>query len=469
MTAVADIAVVGLGVMGRNLAANLADHGVTVAGFDRDAGRVAAFADAVPRAVPCATLDALAPALKGPRAALMMVPAGPAVDELIAALAPRLAPGDILIDGGNSHFQDTRRRAAALQGTGIDYVGLGVSGGEEGARHGPSLMAGATAAASARIAPMLTAIAARTEAGEACFARVGPDGAGHFVKTLHNGIEYADMQLIAEAYHLLRHGAGLPLPRIAEAFAAWNAGELGSYLTEITVAILGRQDGETGQPMLDVILDAAGQKGTGGWASNTALDLGMPAPTIAEAVHARCLSALKEERVRAAMPRPAAPLPGTDGPDFVRAVGDALLGGRIAVYAQGFAVMNAARTAFGWDMDLAGVASVWRAGCIIRARLIGRILTALRRAPELPNLLLDPDIAALADGATSGWRRAVGTAVAGGVPVPAMASALAYWDGYRTERLWADMIQAQRDFFGAHGYRRTDRPGSFHTDWTAAS
>ncbi|GAA4258629.1 NADP-dependent phosphogluconate dehydrogenase [Azospirillum formosense] len=462
----ADIAVLGLGVMGRNLAANLADHGAVVAGYDLDEGRRGAFAAQVGNAVPCASVEDLLGALKAPRTILMMVPAGAPVDELTAALLPRLSPGDVLIDGGNSHFRDTNRRAALAAAAGVRFVGLGVSGGEEGARRGPALMAGGDAEALAPVAPLLAAIAARAPDGESCFARVGPEGAGHFVKMIHNGIEYADMQLIAEAYHLLREIGGCSYERLADIFAEWNGGELASYLMEITTDILRTKDGETGVPILEVIRDAAGQKGTGHWAATTALELGMPAPTIAEAVHARCLSALKDERVRAAEALAIPHVPSTE--DLVASVGDALLSGRIAVYAQGFAVIAAGSRQFGWDVDLAAVARIWRGGCIIRARLLDRILTALNRAPELPNLMLDPDIAGLMTRGDAGFRRVVAAATLTAVPVPAMASALSYWDGYRSGRLWANMIQAQRDYFGAHGYERTDRPGMVHTEWKGA-
>ncbi|HYG88557.1 MAG TPA: NADP-dependent phosphogluconate dehydrogenase [Azospirillum sp.] len=463
----ADLGVVGLGVMGRNLAANLADHGAVVAGYDLDPECRRAFADGVPGAVPCASPEDLLAALKTPRLILMMVPAGAAVDALIAVLLPHLSDGDVLIDGGNSHYADTRRRALRTMESGVHLIGLGVSGGEEGARRGPALMAGGTPEGVERVAPLLRAIAARAADGEPCFARIGPDGAGHFVKMIHNGIEYADMQLIAETYHLLRHLGGFSYERLAETFAEWNRGELASYLMEITADILRKADPETGAPILEVIRDAAGQKGTGHWATTTAMELGMPAPTIAEAVHARCLSALKEERERAAAAFPRPPHASAGG-DFAKDVGDALLCGRIAVYAQGFAVIAAGSRQFGWDIDPGAVASVWRGGCIIRARLVDRILTALRRAPDLPNLMFDSDIAALMAGGEAGWRRAVGAAVASALPVPAMSSALAYWDGYRSDRLWANMIQAQRDYFGAHGYERTDRAGKVHTDWGAA-
>ena len=462
----ADMGLVGLGVMGRNLAANLADHGTAVAGYDLDAGRREAFAAQAATAVPCASTEEMLAGLKTPRMILMMVPAGAAVDELVGALLPKLAPGDVLIDGGNSHYTDTRRRVEQTAAAGVHFVGLGVSGGEEGARHGPALMAGGAPEAIAPVAPLLTAIAARAADGTPCFARVGPDGAGHFVKMIHNGIEYADMQLIAEAYHLLRHLCGFSYERLADTFAAWNGGELASYLMEITADILRTIDPETGGPILEVIRDAAGQKGTGHWAATTALELGIPAPTIAEAVHARCLSALKDERERAAAAFPA-PSPAPAAEDLVAAVGDALLCGRIAVYAQGFAVIAAGSRQFGWDVDLAAVASVWRGGCIIRARLVDRIMAALTRAPELPNLMFDPDIAALMTRGDAGFRRVVASASLAAVPVPAMASALSYWDGWRSGRLWANMIQAQRDYFGAHGYERTDRPGMVHTEWGA--
>ncbi len=460
----ADMGVVGLGVMGRNLAANLADHGTSVAGYDLDAGRRAAFATQAASAVPCASAEEMLAALKTPRVILMMVPAGAAGDELTTPLLPTHAPGDVLIDGGNSHYRDTGRRAALTAAAGVHFVGLGVSGGEEGARHGPALMAGGAPEAIAPVAPLLTSIAARAADGTPCFERVGPEGAGHFVKMIHNGIEYADMQLIAEAYHLLRHLCGFSYERLAETFTAWNQGELASYLMEITADILRTSDPETGGPILEVIRDAAGQKGTGHWAATTALELGMPAPTIAEAVHARCLSGLKDERGRAAAAFPP-PSPAAAGEDLVAAVGDALLCGRIAVYAQGFAVIAAGSRQFGWDVDLAAVASVWRGGCIIRARLVDRILEALTRAPDLPNLMFDPDIAVLMTRGDAGFRRVAAAAAMAAVPVPAMASALCYWDGWRSGRLWANMIQAQRDYFGAHGYERTDRPGMVHTEW----
>ena len=463
------LGLVGLGVMGRNLAANLADHGVTVAGYDLGADQRAAFARAVPRALACASLEELLAALPVPRVILMMVPAGAPVDALLDTLLPVLARGDVVIDGGNSHFRDTHRRVERAAGRGVHFIGLGVSGGEEGARRGPSLMAGGTVEGVERIAPLFRAIAARAPDGEPCFARVGPDGSGHFVKMIHNGIEYADMQLIAEGYHLLRHLCGFSYERLADIFTTWNEGELGSYLMEISTAILRKADPETGAPILEVIRDAAGQKGTGHWAATTALELGMPAPTIAEAVHARCLSALKDERVRASAAFPIARpdrVTGVAAEELAAAIGDALLAARIAVYAQGFAVIAAGSREFGWSIDLAAVASVWRGGCIIRARVLERILAALRRSPDLPNLMLDPELAGLAIRGEAGWRRAVGAALAAGVPVPAMSSALAYWDGYRTERLWANMIQAQRDLFGAHGYERLDRPGKIHTDWS---
>ncbi|WP_247887208.1 NADP-dependent phosphogluconate dehydrogenase [Azospirillum sp. SYSU D00513] len=465
----ATMGLVGLGVMGRNLAANLADHGVTVAGYDLGAEQRAAFAAAVPNGVTCGTLSEMLEKLPTPRLILMMVPAGAPVDALLASLLPVLSRGDVVIDGGNSHYRDTQARVRRAANMGVEFIGLGVSGGEEGARRGPSLMAGGTEEAVGRVAPLLRAIAARAPDGEPCFARVGPDGAGHFVKMIHNGIEYADMQLISEGYHLLRNLCGFSYEKLAETFSAWNEGELASYLMEITTAILGKADPETGAPILEIIRDAAGQKGTGHWASTTAMELGMPAPTIAEAVFARSLSALKEERVAAAAALPVAPpaaLSDTEAEALAAAIGDALLAARIAVYAQGFAVIAAGSREFGWNIDMAAVSSIWRGGCIIRARVLERILTALRRTPDLPNLMLDEELSGLVRQGEAGWRRAIGAAVAAGVPVPAMGSALAYWDGYRTGRLWANMIQAQRDFFGAHGYERLDRPGKTHTDWS---
>ena len=397
-----------------------------------------------------------------------MVKAGDAVDAQIAALQPLLATGDMIIDGGNSHYADTMRRERAAAGPGLGFLGAGVSGGEAGARHGPSIMVGGAASAFGRVQPMFEAIAARID-DVPCCARLGPDGAGHFVKMLHNGIEYADMQLIAEVYALLRGPGGMAVAELQATFAAWNEGELDSYLIEITAAILGTEDPETEGPLVDVILDRAGEKGTGRWASVAALDLGVPAPTIAAAVFARALSALKPERVAAAplFPRERAPFAG-DRSRLAATLHDALLAAKLGAYAQGFAVIAGASRAHDWSVDAAEVARIWRGGCIIRARFLDRVAAAFRGEPALANLLLDPYFRDRMTAAEGALREAVGLAAAHGVPVPALASALAYFDGYRSAQLPANLIQAQRDYFGAHTFERTDRPGAFHFDWPAS-
>ena len=468
MTGTVDIGLIGLGVMGRNLALNIADNGFAVAAWDPwpDAVRDFTASETIgerPVWVHEAVSDMVA-ALKTPRAVLLMVKAGEPVDAQIADLAGRLDAGDLIIDGGNSHYRDTMRRGKDLEGRGLRFLGTGVSGGEEGARHGPAIMAGGGDAAFARVAPMLDAIAADVD-GQPCCAHVGGDGAGHFVKMMHNGIEYADMQLIAEVYFLMKNRLGLSYTEMQETFAEWNQGDLDSYLIEITADILGKTDPESGDPMLDVILDRAGQKGTGLWSSVAALELGVPAPTIAEAVFARALSALKDERLRAAEVF-AEPIADFDSAEFVSALLDALLASKICAYAQGFAVMQAASREFGWSIDLGRVSTIWRGGCIIRARFLDRIREAYARNPKLANLLLDPYFRDLVERSRAGWRRVVATAAADGLPVPALASALAYFDSYRSGRLWADLIQAQRDYFGAHTFERVDQPGTFHVDWS---
>jgi 6-phosphogluconate dehydrogenase len=470
MASQAEIGLIGLGVMGQNLALNIADHGFAIAVYNRTAARTEAFAASeearTRRVVPCATLEDLARALRSPRALILMVKAGTATDEQIEALLPLLEPGDIVIDGGNAHYEDTIRRERALAARGLRLLGTGISGGEEGARHGPSIMAGGALEAYARVGPVLEAIAAKVD-GAPCCAHVGPDGAGHFVKTIHNGIEYADMQLIAETYALMKDGLGLGHPEMRAAFAAWNRGDLGSYLIEITADILGKRDPETGAPMVDVILDRAGQKGTGGWAVAAALDLGVPTPTIAEAVAARSLSAAKDERVDAAthLGGPAADPPGTAlDLDTLR---DALLAAKIAAYAQGFALMAAASREHGWGLDLGTIAATWRGGCIIRARFLDWIKDAYEREPALANLMLSPRFVAALARTQRSLRAAVALAAHRGVAAPGLGSALAYYDGYRSARLPANLIQAQRDYFGAHTYERVDRPGRFHSDWSA--
>jgi 6-phosphogluconate dehydrogenase len=463
----AEIGLIGLGVMGQNLALNIAEHGHRVAVYNRTAARAEAFAATdEARRLPvqaCLSLEDLAAAIRPPRAIVLMVKAGEATDAQIDELAPRLAPGDVIIDGGNARYQDTIRRERALGAQGLLFLGTGISGGEEGARHGPSIMVGGAAAAFERVRPIFEAIAAQVE-GEPCCAHLGPDGAGHFVKMLHNGIEYADMQLIAETFALMRDGLALSYPAMQAAFAEWNRGELDSYLIAITADILGKSDPETGQPMVEVILDRAGQKGTGGWAVEAALEFGAPAPTIAEAVAARSLSAHKAERVEAAA-RLAGPAAGA--PDLsLEPLRDALLAAKLCAYAQGFAVMAGAAEAHGWPLDFGRIATIWRGGCIIRARFLNRIKEAYDRDRALKNLLLDSYFAALIGKAQASLRQVVAAAARTGIAAPALASALAYFDGYRSARLPASLIQAQRDYFGAHTYERVDRPGSVHSDWT---
>ncbi|MCT7376146.1 NADP-dependent phosphogluconate dehydrogenase [Chelativorans salis] len=465
----ADIGLVGLGVMGANLALNIAEKGFKVAVFNRTTSRTHAFVEeAGPLAeniVPCETLEALAEAIALPRPIILMVQAGEAVDQQIAALKPLLARDDIIIDAGNANFRDTRRRMAALAEAGPQFVGMGVSGGEEGARHGPSIMVGGEESSYRRIKPILEAIAARHE-GEACQAWLGPDGAGHFVKTIHNGIEYADMQMIAEIYGILRDGHGLSAGEIAPIFAEWNRGRLNSYLIEITAAVLAADDPATGQPMVDVILDRAGQKGTGRWSAIEAQTLGIPATAIEAAVAARSLSAMKEER-EAAEKRFGAPAPAA-GPVSAEALAileQALFAGKIVAYAQGFSVMAAASREFGWNLPLGTVARIWRAGCIIRSQFLGEMAAAFDEAREIENLLATPAFAPLIEAAHPHLRRVVARSAEAGLPVPALSAALAHFDTFRRARGTANLIQAQRDFFGAHGFERVDSEGSHHGNW----
>ncbi|MEM8949623.1 MAG: NADP-dependent phosphogluconate dehydrogenase [Pseudomonadota bacterium] len=467
----ADIGLIGLAVMGQNLALNIADHGYRTAVFNRTAERTRTFvesreADGRPL-VPTYDLETFVQAIRKPRAIIMMVKAGDPVDQQIEQLLPLLEPGDVLVDGGNALYRDTIRREQALREKGFLFVGTGISGGEDGARHGPSIMAGGDKEALARIAPILEAISAKVD-DEPCYAHVGSDGAGHFVKMMHNGIEYADMQLIAEAYALMKGPAALTYPEMRATFAAWNKGELDSYLIEITADILGKTDADTGQPMAEVILDRAGQKGTGGWAVRAALDYGSTAPTIAAAVEARTLSSMKAERVNAAtkLKGPGEPL-DLDVDRFIDDLELALLASKLCAYAQGFAVMDAAAAGHGWQLKKGEIASIWRGGCIIRARFLRHIRTAYERDPNLTNLMLDPHFAALLERAQPAWRAIVTLGIKQGVALPAFSSALAYYDGYRSAVLPANLIQAQRDYFGAHTYERTDREGSFHNDWSA--
>jgi 6-phosphogluconate dehydrogenase len=465
----ADVGFIGLAVMGQNLVLNLADHGYRVAVHNRTPSVTEAFTTGEgdrPEIVAATSLEELVAMLAPPRKVMLMVKAGAAVDSFIDALAPLLEPGDIVIDGGNSLYTDTIRRTAAVEAAGLRYVGTGVSGGEEGARHGPSIMPGGSAAAWPEVAEMLTAIAATTPEGVPCCDWVGSDGAGHYVKMVHNGIEYGDMQLIAEAYHLLGTGLGMSPPEMAAVFREWDRGVLGSFLVEITADILEVVD-DTG-PRVEQILDAAGQKGTGKWTVISSMELGAPTTLVAEAVYARVVSAFPEhrERAAAALAGPGSTLAVGEG--FVGAVHDALYASKIVSYAQGFMLIAAAAEEHGWDLDLGRIAQLWRSGCIIRARFLDDITAAFRRHPGLPSLLLDGFFADALAGCQDGWRRVVSTAAAAGIPAPAYASALAFYDAYRSRRLPANLIQAQRDYFGAHTYERVDRPrGSFfHTRWT---
>ena len=468
MSATKAVGVIGLGVMGRNLALNMERNGFPVAGFDIDAANAQKSREAFKgkQAAVAGTLDAFLADLERPRRILIMVPAGGPVDAVVGELTPKLAKGDVLIDGGNSFFEDTRRRIKALEPTGILYVGTGVSGGEEGALHGPSIMPGGNPAAWPLVKPVLQKIAARAPDGQPCCEWIGPDGAGHFVKMIHNGIEYGDMQMIGEAYFLMQRVLGLSPAEMRDVFAEWNTGELDSYLIEITAAILAKTDPDTGKPMVDVILDTAEQKGTGKWTSTSALDLGVPAQTIAIAVFARMMSALKQERVAAAkvLPGPEAKFSG-DRKAFIANIRHALYASKICSYAQGFQLLRAADDTYRWGLKFGSIASLWRAGCIIRARFLSKIKEAYDRDAALPNLLLDPYFVSAVQEAGPGWRKVVAAAAEAGVPVPAFSSALAYYDSYRSAVLPANLLQAQRDFFGAHTYRRTDRDGVFHTNW----
>jgi 6-phosphogluconate dehydrogenase len=469
----ADIGLIGLAVMGQNLVLNMDDHGFTVAVYNRTVSKVDEFLDGAAKrtkVIGAHSIEELVRVLARPRRIMLMVKAGRPVDEFIDLLLPHLERGDIIIDGGNSNYQDTMRRVTTAEAKGLLYVGTGVSGGEEGARHGPSIMPGGSSAAWPHLRPIFQAIAAKVEDGAPCCDWVGEGGAGHFVKMVHNGIEYGDMQLISEAYHLMKEGLGLGPDELHRVFAEWNRGELDSYLIEITANILAFRD-EDGQPMLDKILDAAGQKGTGKWTVNAALDMGVPLTLIAEAVLARALSALKEERVAAAKvlrgPDPAAVrASGADASvDDVRC---GLYAAKIASYAQGYMLMRAAAAEYGWSLNYGGIALMWRGGCIIRSVFLNKIKEAFEREPSMENLLLDPYFRREVENAQAAWRRVVARAVAIGVPVPAMASALAFFDGYRHDRLPANLLQAQRDYFGAHTYERVDRPRGqfFHTNWT---
>jgi 6-phosphogluconate dehydrogenase len=463
--------VVGLGVMGANLARNVESKGFPVAGYDLDAAKTRAFVEGPAKGSAIAGADApqnLMAMLERPRRVLMMVPAGAPVDSVISHLRPYLEQGDILLDGGNSFFRDTDRRADELAAGGFRFLGVGVSGGEEGALHGPAIMPGGPREAWEAVSPILNAIAAKAEDGEPCVAYMGPRGAGHYVKMVHNGIEYGDMQLIAEIYDLLHRGAGFSARDLASIFSEWNEGELRSYLIEITARVLEYIDKESDRPLVDLILDEAQQKGTGKWMSQNAFDVGAPVPTINAAVEARMLSALKSERVAASkvLRGPADRYDGNRDAlmDLAR---EALYASKITSYAQGFALLRLASQEYGYDINPGEVAKIWRAGCIIRAALLSDIRAAFNRDPDLVNLMLDTRFRDALAKRQEAWRHIVQTAVGLGIPVPAMSSSLAYYDAYRSARLPANLTQAQRDFFGAHTYRRVDREGIFHTEWTA--
>jgi 6-phosphogluconate dehydrogenase len=469
----ADIGLVGLAVMGQNLVLNMNDHGFRVAVFNRTLATVDEFLTGSARGtkvVGTHSIEELAGVLERPRRVMLMVKAGAPVDAFIERLVPHLDPGDIIIDGGNSNYQDTMRRTALAESKGLLYVGTGVSGGEEGARHGPSIMPGGSPAAWPYVKEVFQSIAARVEDGSPCCDWVGENGAGHFVKMVHNGIEYGDMQLIGEAYQLMREGLHLDHGAMHRVFAEWNRGDLDSYLIGITADILAFMD-EDGQPILEKILDAAGQKGTGKWTVVSALDMGIPLTLIGEAVLARSLSALKDERVEAGAVLHGPECGGGRDRDAGIRVDDlrhALYASKIVSYAQGYMLMRAAAAQYGWHLNYGGIALMWRGGCIIRSAFLGKIKEAFDRDPSLRNLLLDPFFRGQVEGAQAAWRRVVARAVEIGIPVPAMSSALAFFDGYRHERLPANLLQAQRDYFGAHTYERVDRPRGdfFHTNWT---
>lgn len=467
----ADIGLIGLAVMGQNLVLNMASKGYSVAVFNRTTATMQSFVDAHPDKTIAgyAELADFVQALARPRRVLTMVKAGAPVDAVQEQLFELLEPGDILMDGGNSLFSDTQRRAKRAAEKGLLYIGTGVSGGEEGALKGPSIMPGGDLEAWQAVGPLLQAISAQVD-GEPCCAYIGPDGAGHYVKMVHNGIEYGDMQLICEAYFLMKHLLGMEAAELHEVFAEWNAGELDSYLIEITRDIFARIDPETGEPLVEKIMDRAGQKGTGKWTSQSALDLGIPAPTIAEAVFARCISAIKDERVAASTVLPG-PQPGADAElqaqkaELVEAIRQALYASKICSYAQGFQLMAEAGRDQGWELNFGEIAKLWRGGCIIRARFLHRITEAYDRDPQLANLLLDPFFREVVEKAQEAWRWVISLSAQKGVPVPAFSSALAYYDSYRCARLPANLLQAQRDYFGAHTYERIDQPGVFHTEW----
>ena len=466
-----EFGVIGLAVMGRNLALNINDHGFSVAAWNLEQPMTDKFlADNKGRTLTgTKSLAELVGALEKPRRILMMIMAGKPVDSVLEQLKPILEKGDIVIDGGNTHFMETRRREADLAKLGINFVGMGVSGGEEGARFGPALMPGGTTEAWERLKPVLESIAAKTESGP-CVTHCGPDGAGHYVKMVHNGIEYGDMQLIAEAYDMMSRGLGMTAPEIGEVFAKWNEGPLASFLIELTAKVLMVKDQETGKPLVDLVQDKAGQKGTGKWTAELSLDLGIPIPTITAAIDGRVLSSMKDQRVAAEKrirgvvgPKP----PASEKQALIAAIHDALLASKICSYAQGMQLIRAGSDAYKWNISLKETARIWKGGCIIRARLLDNIMKAYERAPDLKNLLLDEDFEGRMHDAQANWRKALGVALSLGIPTPSFSASLAYFDSYRTARLPQNVTQAQRDAFGAHTYERTDHPerGFVHSEW----
>ncbi len=467
----ADIGLIGLAVMGENLVLNMESKGFTVAVFNRSTGKVDDFVNGRGKdknIIGTRSLDELVGSIKSPRKIMLMVKAGKPVDDFIELLIPLLDKGDIIIDGGNTHFPDTNRRTAYLESKGLLYIGTGVSGGEEGALKGPSIMPGGSKAAWPFVKDIFQGIAAKVADGTPCCDWVGENGAGHFVKMVHNGIEYGDMQLICEAYQVMKDLLGMSAGEMHEVFRDWNEGELDSYLIEITRDILGFKD-EDGKPMVDKILDTAGQKGTGKWTGVTALDLGVPLTLIGESVFARCLSAQKDERVIASkiLSGPKTVF-DENKKSFVEDLRKALLASKIVSYAQGYVLMRAAAEEYGWHLNYGGIALMWRGGCIIRSAFLDKIKEAFDKNPELANLLLNDYFKAKITDADASWRRVVATAAINGIPVSALSSALSYFDGYRCERLPANLLQAQRDYFGAHTYERIDKPRGefFHTNWT---
>lgn len=467
----ADIGLIGLAVMGENLVLNMESKGFTVAVFNRTVEKVDKFVNGRGKDknfIGCHSIEELCASLERPRKVMMLVKAGEAVDNFIDQIIPHLEEGDIIIDGGNTHYPDTIRRAEYVESKGLLYVGSGVSGGEEGALLGPSMMPGGSPAAWPHIKPIFQAIAAKVDDGAPCCEWVGENGAGHFVKMVHNGIEYGDMQIICEAYQIMKELLGMSNAEMHDVFKEWNMGELDSYLIEITRDILGYKD-EDGVEVVDMILDTAGQKGTGKWTGVSALDLGIPLTLIGESVFARCLSAQKDERVVAAKT-----LKGVDAnfigdkKQFINDIRDALYASKIVSYAQGYALMKEAAKEYGWKLNNGGIALMWRGGCIIRSAFLGKIKEAFDKNPDLNNLLLDDFFTQTIDQAQAGWRRVCSTALVNGIPVPSLTTALCYYDGYRSERLPANLLQAQRDYFGAHTYERTDKPRGefFHTNWT---